>query len=76
MDQRTKLPIPEETRIGPDDFKAFRLECGWTQAEAADVFRVSRMTVINWEKGHTAVPADMDIRMAGAWALAEMGHDD
>ncbi|MBV8274379.1 MAG: helix-turn-helix transcriptional regulator [Verrucomicrobia bacterium] len=37
----------------PETFKAWRTKLGYTQEEAAEKFKVSRVTVANWEAGTT-----------------------
>jgi hypothetical protein len=39
-----------------EEFKAWRNKLGCTQAEAAEKFKVSRVTIANWETGTTGIP--------------------
>ena len=40
----------------PEAFRAWRTKLGYTQAEAAEKFKVSRVTIANWETGATRIP--------------------
>ena len=40
----------------PEAFRAWRTKLGYTQAQAAENFKVSRVTIANWETGATRIP--------------------
>ena len=45
--------------MGGDELKRWRNRLGYTQAEAADVLFVSRVTIQNWEGGTTPIPTSL-----------------
>ena len=48
--------------------KAARVNAGYTQTEASQALQVTKQTIINWEKGRTAIKAvylDAMCRMYG-----------
>ena len=40
----------------PNELRAWRKRTGFTQADAAEKFRVSRQTIISWEAGTSPLP--------------------
>jgi DNA-binding XRE family transcriptional regulator len=60
--------------MSPEEFKAWRARLGLTQAEAADKFKVSRVTIANWEAGATPLPylaGQMCTVYEGLWKMRD-----
>jgi len=54
----------------PEDFKRWRVQLGATQASVAQLFRVNRATIQNWEAGRTRIPEAAEslwLRQAQRW---------
>jgi DNA-binding XRE family transcriptional regulator len=47
------------------DLRTARKQLGLTQAELADAYGVSRMTIVNWERGAYAVPKWVPLALDG-----------
>ena len=49
--------------LSTTEFSALRKVIGFTQAQLAKQFGVSRQTVINWERGETRIPKMAEIAL-------------
>lgn len=54
------------------NLKYYRLKANLTQEQFAQIFGVSRKTVINWEKAKTSIPAPATARLAEFFGVPEL----
>lgn len=63
--RRPVAPAP----LPPAEMRAFRRECGWSQATVANALGVHYSTVSRWEAGQRPIPPTVRL------ALESLGHD-
>lgn len=61
-------------QVTAQQFRTMRSQLGYTQPEIANMFGVTRLSVINWEKGKHAISTAHQILMHQLWNAEFKGN--
>jgi len=60
----------------PEELIAWRKSLGINQGQAADRLRVSRQTIINWERRHHTIPDDLYLKLGTAHDVTKVEDEN